>query len=171
MGKPAFAICAVLAAAACSLVSCASVPARRVDTVLSGAVARDLGSRLAEASIAGGPTATGVERVVRELFPAAAAQVGLVPAAAEGRAEYAVWLRENEYTVGIDTYSAVLCVLKLRSKADGSALATTVVADETRLSIKSSGYLYALLRDALRSLVGSVSDSARASKAAEAAAR
>jgi hypothetical protein len=150
--------------------SCASVPAKRVDTVLRGAVAKDLGARLVEVSVAAGPSEADIERVVRELFPVAAARVGLAPAEGEGEGEgwveYAIWLREKEYTIGMDTYSAVLCALKLRSKNDGSVLATTIVADETKLNLKSSGYLYALLRDALASLVASVAASEKAARAA-----
>jgi hypothetical protein len=153
------------------LASCASIPKKRVDTVLNGADEKDLGAKLAEASIAAGPAEADIDRVVRELFPVAASQLGLVAAATEGRAEYAIWLHEEEYAVGIDTYSAVLCVLKLRSKVDGSAFATTVVADDTKLKLSSSGYIYALLREALRSLAGTVSDSAKAMKAKKAAAK
>jgi hypothetical protein len=172
MRKPSLGRHLVLAATlalAFFLASCASVPKKRVDTVLTGADEKDLGAKLAEASIAAGPAEADIERVVRELFPVAAARLGLVAAAAEGRAEYAIWLREEEYAIGIDTYSAVLCVLKLRSKVDGSTFATTVIADETKLKLKSSGYIYALLREALRSLAGTVSDSARAAKAKKAA--
>jgi hypothetical protein len=147
------------------LPSCAGVPAKRVETVVRGAVAADLAARLEEVSVTAGPSYSAVDRVVRELFPAAAAQAGLAPAEPGNRAEYTMWLREEEYSRGIDSYSAVLCVLKLRSKADGSVYATTIVADETKLNLKSAGYLLAILREALVSLAGSVAASERAAKA------
>jgi hypothetical protein len=155
-----------LAVAALLLSSCASVPAKRVDTVVHGAVAGDLAARLEEVTVAALPAYTAVERVVRELFPAAAARAGIAPAEPGSRAEYSIWLREEEYSRGIDTYSAVLCVLKLRSKADGSVYATTILADETKLNLKSAAYLYGLLHEALLSLAGSVAASERAAKAA-----
>jgi hypothetical protein len=158
--------CVAIAFAATVAVSCAGVPGKRIDTILRGAVAEDLGSPLAEVSIAAGPSDDDIEGVVRELFPVAAACAGIASAEKESRAEYAMWLREEEYTSGIDTYTAILCVLKLRSKFDGSILAKTIVADETKLSLRSSGYLYALIREALRSLAGPVIASEKAEKAA-----
>jgi hypothetical protein len=155
-----------IASLALALGSCASVPAKRVDTLLSGAVAKDLGARLGQVSIAAGPLDGEVEPVLRELFPVAAARVGLAPAEEEGRAEYALWLSEREYEVGLDTYQAVLCSLKLVDKRDGAPLATTIVAEETKLSLKSSGYLYTLLREALASLASSVAASGKTARVA-----
>jgi hypothetical protein len=147
------------------LSSCASIPAKRVDTVLSGATTGDLDAALAEVSISTVVPQPEIELVAREVFPLASVQAGIAPGNGSGRAEYVLWLREQEYTVGIDTYSAVLCVLKLRSKSDGSLIATTIVSDETKLDLKSSGYVYALLRESLVSLRGAVSASEKAVKA------
>ena len=111
-----------------------------------------------------------LERVLRELFPLAVAdlesQGGSGRALQKDRAEYSVWLREEEYTSGLDTRSAVLCVLKLRSKTDGSVYATTIVADDTKHNIRSSGYLHTLLCTALQSLSRSVAASGKAARAA-----
>jgi hypothetical protein len=152
------------------VLSCAGVPAKRVDSVVRGAVAVDLAAPLGEVAISAGPEHTDVERVVRELFPLAASHLPghAGPAAAEkgNRAVYSVWIRGEEYARGFDTRTAVLCVLKLRSKTDGSVYATTIVADETTSSLESSAYLYTLLREALRALSGSVAASEKAMKAA-----
>jgi hypothetical protein len=163
-------LCAVLAAAML-FSSCLCVPAKRVDTVLRGARVGDLNATLSEVSVSALLSQADIERVAREVFPLAAARAGIAPgmdeersaARAAPRAEYVLWLHEEEHTVGIDTYSAVLCVLKLRSKADGALIATTIVSDETKLNLRSSGYVYSLLREALVSLRGAVSASPKAS--------
>lgn len=157
-------VCAALAIAVL-LSSCVSVPAKRVDTVLSGATTGDLDAALAEVSVSTVVPQPEIELVAREVFPLASVQAGIAPGNGSGRAEYVLWLREQEYTVGIDTYSAVLCVLKLRSKSDGSLIATTIVSDDTKLDLKSSGYVYALLRESLVSLRGAASASEKAGKA------
>ena len=128
---------ALLVIAAALVSGCAGFPAKRVDTVLRGAVPADLGVALGEVTINSGMDQFALERVLRELFPLAAAHLegqGLAGRAPRNdRAEYSVWLREEEYTSGLDTRSAVLCVLKLRSKTDGSVYATTIVADDTNI--------------------------------------
>jgi hypothetical protein len=138
------------------LAACASVPAKRVDTVVRAATVADLRSPLGEVFVEIGPADGGIERVVREVFPVAAAKLGIPVDDGESGAEYAIWLRAEEYEVGIDTYTTVLCVLKLRSKSDGTVLATTIVTDESRLELKSSGYIYSLVREALASLAHSI---------------
>ena len=143
-----------------SLVSCAGIPVKRVDTVIHGAAAGDLSGELAEATVSTLLSQAELERVAREIFPLAAAEAGIAPAMGECRSDYALWLHEDEYTIGLDRYSAVLCVLKLRSKADGSVLATTIVSEETKLGLKSSGYVYAIVREALRSLRFAASEKA-----------
>jgi hypothetical protein len=137
---------------ALALGSCASVPAKRVDTVVRGASASDLDAELSEVTLSVLLSQSEVDGVAREVFPLALVQSGIADAKGYRRAEYSLWLREEEYTVGIDSYTGVLCVLKLRSKGDGAVLATTVVSDETKLNLRSSGYVYALLREALGSL-------------------
>ena len=160
---------ALLVIAAALVSGCAGFPAKRVDTVLRGAVPADLGAVLGEVTINSGMDQFALERVLRELFPLAAAHLegqGLAGRAPRNdRAEYSVWLREEEYTSGLDTRSAVLCVLKLRSKTDGSVYATSIVADDTKQNIRSSGYLYALLGTAFQSLSGSIAASEKATKA------
>jgi hypothetical protein len=150
-------------AAAMLLSSCLCVPAKRVDTVLRGARVGDLNAALSDVSVSTLLSQADIERVAREVFPLAAVQAGIAPGGAAPRAEYVLWLHEEEHTVGIDTYSAVLCVLKLRSKTDGALIATTIVSDETKLNLRSSGYVYSLLREALVSLRGAVSASPKAS--------
>ncbi len=159
-------LCAAIALGVVLVTSCSSIPQKRVDTILHNALAEDLGADLADVTIEAGPSYMDSERVVRELFPLAAAGVGISPALRESDSEYAIWLREEGYSRDIDAYSAVLCVLKLRSKEDGAILATTVVSDETTLNLKSSGYIYSLLRDALCSMRGSIAASEKAGKAA-----
>ena len=150
--------------------ACASFPVKHVDTLLRGAVAADLGAALGEVMINSGMDQFALEPVVRELFPHVAAhlegQSGPDRAQRMDRAVYSVWIREGEYTSGLDTRSTVLCVVKLCSITDGSVYATTIVADDTKQNIRSSGYLYALLGDALQSLSGSVAASEKAAKAA-----
>lgn len=159
-------LCAAIAAAMLAS-SCVGVPAKRAGTVVYQAADGGLDATLSEVSVSATLSQDDIERVAREVFPLAASRAGMPLAEGAGRAEYDVWLREDEYTIGIDTYSAVLCVVKLRSKPDGALIAATILSDETKLSLRSSGYVYRLLREALVSLRGAVSASRRAAKAAE----
>jgi hypothetical protein len=148
------AILAALAASTAALVfvSCASLPAKRADTVMSGATAGDLDAPLAEVSVSALLSRAEIERLAREVFPLAVVKAGIAPAKGEGRADYALWIYEEEYSIGIDRYSAIFCLLKLRSKDDGSILATTIVMEDMKRDLRSSSYVYDLLRKALVSL-------------------
>ncbi len=146
--KPRYAIILVLVVVS---VSCTSVPAKRIDSISYGASTADLASPLGDVTVTEGAFDEDIERVIREVFPVAAAHLG-IEYEGIGRAEYRIWLRSDQYTIGLTTYSTVFCSLKLCLTEGGAVLASTVLVDETPLGIRSSGYTYGLIREALRSL-------------------